>query len=398
MRKNGVNKELIAIDGGVCAPQGFQICAARCGFMRDGNETADLALLYAPKRYSTAYIGYDGGNVGACVALSKKHVDASMSSAILFNGGVANGYGADAADLAEKVSRLLANKLKIDRKEIVHISTGDLGGKADLATYQRGIDTLDLFTNEKRQETRILAEVFKNNPENNGLAFSFQLGDIVCTIGAYFHFNSLKGGVGTNCVVLTTDVSIAPKMLQKALKNVTNEYFNMLGDKLVSPNDCVCMLASGTANNWTIAENNSDYQKFVYALSSVADKICKKAVEIENGKGFLVKIIGAQSKNAAKRLALRTVSYGGIKNASDGKKLDAQRLLYALLGTEDTVSFEGIRITLQSRKGELVIFEEETLLPVNAEKEKEVLLGGDLEIIIRLSNGNYCASAYGFFA
>ena len=53
MRKNGVNREMKPIEGGVCAPAGFSANGVHCG-IRKNKEKKDLALIVCEKRAATA--------------------------------------------------------------------------------------------------------------------------------------------------------------------------------------------------------------------------------------------------------------------------------------------------------------------------------------------------------
>ena len=128
MRKNGVDRKLTEIDGGVCAPSGFSATAVRCDFLRDDSNIPDFALITAKKRCATAYLPTRAKNESSFVSLTQKHVRTSLSSAILINSGIACNYGEQADDLAEKVSRLYAKTLKIDRNKLFWRRRGNTVG------------------------------------------------------------------------------------------------------------------------------------------------------------------------------------------------------------------------------------------------------------------------------
>ena len=55
MRKNGINRELRPIEGGVCAPKGFRAGGVYCGLSGDSNKP-DIALIVAERRCPTACV------------------------------------------------------------------------------------------------------------------------------------------------------------------------------------------------------------------------------------------------------------------------------------------------------------------------------------------------------
>ena len=390
MRKNGVNRNLTELDGGVCAPSGFYATAVCSDLLCDKSNSPDLALISSKKRCETAYLPARVGNVGSFVSLTQKHVRTSLSSAVLINSGVALGYGERADILAEKISRVFATALKIDRNEIIMISTGKYGVALELDRFETGAKAVSTSMVENSSED------FESFTKNIGkeFAYTFEIGDVVCKIGALF---CMGNGVQSNFCVITTDVDISSEMLQKALKATANEHFYMLGGIVNTPNDCICALASGDAKNWKITENDSDYQKFSYALSVVAERICESVIT-EHGNGFLCRVIGAKSKNSAREIAKTVVESSKIKKMLAGSRLPTQQAIALALGGDEKVDFEKLNVVFRSPDLEIVAFEENKETVVEKKVEERLFAGGKIEIIIRLGTGNYTATAYGDFS
>ena len=55
MRKNGIDKEMKQIEGGVCAPKGFSANGIHCG-IRKNKKKKDLALIVCDRRAATACV------------------------------------------------------------------------------------------------------------------------------------------------------------------------------------------------------------------------------------------------------------------------------------------------------------------------------------------------------
>ena len=78
MRKNGIDKRLVSIVGGVCAPDGFSAGGARLGIATEttpfyDEKREDVALILADKRVATACVFTRSKTVGAPVFITKKH-------------------------------------------------------------------------------------------------------------------------------------------------------------------------------------------------------------------------------------------------------------------------------------------------------------------------------------
>ena len=256
---------------------------------------------------------------------------------------------------------------------------------------------LELFCFEKGANSVVsTVENFEKFVKANGrqFAFSFQLGDITCRIGALC---CLGDGVQSNICIFTTDVDISAEMLQKALKTVVCEYFYMLDGWSDTPNDCMCALASGKANNWKITENGSDYKKFSYALSMVAKQICQSLIT-EKGNGFVCTVIGAKSKNSAREIAKTVVKSPQIKNKLVQKRAPTQNVVSAIVGSNETVNIEKLNVLFRLADLEIVTFEENKETQLGKTVENRLFAGKMLQIIVDLKEGNYTATAYGNYA
>lgn len=72
--------------------------------------------------------------------------------------------------------------------------------------------------------------------------------------------------------LLSTDLNISKELLNKALKSVIPDTFNMISvDRDTSTNDTVLLLANGLAGNDEIVKEDEDYQTFKEALYYVND-------------------------------------------------------------------------------------------------------------------------------
>ena len=107
MRKNGVNRELKEIDGGICAPVGFRANGIHCGFTADENKK-DLALIVADRRCPTACVYSSECKSSGPALTSKRHLQYGLARASLVNSGVANVDLPKGEWLAEMACRALA--------------------------------------------------------------------------------------------------------------------------------------------------------------------------------------------------------------------------------------------------------------------------------------------------
>ena len=126
MRKNGVNRKLQEISGGVCAPRGFKANGVHCGISADFTKK-DLAIVVADRRCPTAAVFSENSMQSAPAQISKKHLKNGLARAILINSGVANVFLPNGGWLTEKICRILASCSDIDVNDTLIASTGKVG-------------------------------------------------------------------------------------------------------------------------------------------------------------------------------------------------------------------------------------------------------------------------------
>ncbi len=395
MRKNGINRELTPIAGGVCAPAGFKANAVACGIRYEGG--LDFGMIFSPKRCSVGCVYATGNHVGAPVTVSKKNMRNGYIRAILVNGGIANTVEPNGEELALSVCDLLF-PYGIERTEIVVASTGYIGKSLHVSPFAQGIKPLYEGLNASAENSGKVAQAIASpNAVARELAFSFDLGEYPCKIGMVF-----KGGaytapnMATFLAFLTTDVNIATPMLQRALAAEVRETLNMLNiGGTPSPNDTVCIMANGQAGNYRIDSVDSEYKKFTIALRAALTELCKITVK-EGAKQVLTcRVSGAKSKEICRTAAKTIVGSEWVKSCIERKEVEVESIFYALLSSASILERERVCIRLRSCEGEVALFENGRTLTPMKETLVKILNADEVEIDVRLHTGNYQALAFG---
>ena len=118
MRKNGINRELRPIEGGVCAPEGYKANAVSCGIR--GNGELDFAMILSEKRCAVGCVYATGDSLGGPVKVSKKNMRRGYARAIVVNSGVANCLGEESEKLALSICDLFFPYGLDGRKSLLH--------------------------------------------------------------------------------------------------------------------------------------------------------------------------------------------------------------------------------------------------------------------------------------
>ncbi len=399
MRKNGINRELQPIEGGICAPNGFKANGMYCGVIENEDKKPDVALILGDKAYATACVFAKTKKVGAPVYVSKRHLKKGAIRAVIVNSGAANVFQIDGELLSENICRVFSQKLGIEETEILIASTGKIGQALTITPFENGVkDLVNGLGCQSIHSEKALLVLGTEEEKAHQISFSFALGDYSCKIGAIF-----KGGkhvcpnMATTLGIITTDVNISSAMLQKALAAEVKDSFNLLNiDGISSPNDMLCIMASGKAGNYIIDQADSEYKKFCYFLRVVLKTMCKQLVlGREDGKLLLCQVKGASSKQVAQKIAKEVV--GAFSFRSDIKKghLDVDGLLFCVLQSDDDLDWSSLRVHAKGNGKELFLFEDGRSLSYTKESISSLFLGDTIEICIDLGQGNYNGEAFG---
>ncbi|MBQ8428738.1 MAG: bifunctional ornithine acetyltransferase/N-acetylglutamate synthase [Clostridia bacterium] len=396
MRKNGVNRQIYSIEGGICAPGGFKVGGVPCG-IRDNGEN-DLALLISEKKCKTACVYSQLPNLGAPIGITKKHLYNGLAQAVLINGGVANVFMPEGEQIADGACRLAEKYFNVSFDDVVIASTGEIGKPLRLDSFETGL--ISLRTRMGNQEGYNLAAaeaIASPNEKAKTAAYSFYIGDFLCKIGVLYKGNMhVCPNMATTLIFLTTDVNISSAMLSRSLSAEVRETVNMLNlDGTASPNDTVCIMTNGRAENSLIDRVDSEYNKFTLALRAVLREVCRSIAQEGKGRTIQCKAIGAKSKQLARAVAKTLVGSAVVKDLFVSGEVDLEGIMYLLFGVEGFQDFARVQIFLQANEVELVLYEDEMRIPYNRLLVEGALNSKDVTLCVRLGNGNYDALAYG---
>lgn len=399
MRKNGINREITEIDGGICAPVGFRANGIHCGFTDDESKK-DLALVVADRRCPTACMYSAESKASGPAATTKRHLKYGLARAILVNSGVANVGVPGGERLAEMACRVLAACSDIDCNDTIIASTGVIGQPIALSTFEAGMRPLVQGLQATHEGSLAAAEaIMTTDSYPKHAAFSFDLGAFPCRIGALFKGNlHVCPNMATTLIFLTTDVNISSEMLQKALSICVKDTVNMLVcDGTPSPNDMVCIMANGKAGNYKISCDDTEFSKFVFCLKKVLFELCRRLTADcdKQGRVFWCKVSGAKSQQVAKAVAKALVSSSGIRRMLSKGENDVERLMNIVCCAADLVDFTKLQITLEGGESSLVLYEDSTFMRIDKVHLLKMVDWQEVTLKIALNEGNYSATALG---
>lgn len=384
MRKNGVNRQLEPIEGGVCAPSGFRAAGFQC-----------LALIVGDKRFPAAGVFSQSAVVGAPVAVSKKHLSSGYARAVFINSGAANVFQENGENSAGEICKEVAKRLRCDAGEIVIASTGKITPRFDAQKIIQNVEALTQKLGVSHEHSVAAARnIMTSDKSVKQLSFAFDVGDYRCKIGAIFKGNArVCPNMATTLCFLTTDVNITPQMLQKALSSAVGETLNMLDlDGLASPNDSACILSSRAAGNYQISCADSEYKKFASALQKTLTEICFAMIEDgdRNAKTLVCEVRGAKSKRVARAAAKAIVS----ARIFERKGWQTDDFICAILGAGESLELDRAEMVLSSQNASVSFMVDGKSIAFSAASIADILSSDEIALRIDLNAGNYGATAF----
>ena len=388
---------LIPIEGGVCAAKGFQAAGVHCG-IRKNRSKKDLALIYSQTECAVACTYTQNKVFGAPITVTRKHVASGKAKAIICNSGNANTCNANGVEIAEKTCALTAEALGISAEDVVVASTGVIGQPLSIDPIAAGLPVLASQLSVQGS-TDACEGIMTTDTYPKECAYAFSLEGVECHIGAIAKGSGMiHPNMATMLAFVTTDVAIAPALLQKAVSEVVDDTFNMVSvDGDTSTNDMLSVLANGLAGNPVITEETPAYQDFKQALFAVCENVSKKLAGDGEGATKLLEctVRHAPDKTTAKKIAKSVICSSLFKAAMFGADANWGRILCAIGYTDAAFDISKIAVDLSSKAGCIHVCENGAGVPFSEEIAKIVLSEEEIHVDIDMNDGSAYATAWG---
>ncbi len=384
------------INGGICAAQGFTAAGIHCGIRRNKTKK-DLALIISEVKATAAAVYTTNLVKGAPLLVTQKNLADGTAQAIICNSGIANTCNAGGEQVAVDMCNLVQQYTGIDSSNVVVASTGVIGQPLNLEPIANAMTQLTekLSDNSKDAAHAIMTTdtVLKE------VAVSFDIGGKKCRMGGIAKGSGMiNPNMATMLVFITSDVSITPAMLQKAIGEDVKDTFNMISvDGDTSTNDMVAILANGMAENKIVSDEGEDYDTFCKALNRITTYLCRMIAKDGEGASKLLECIvsGAADVETARKSAKSVISSSLFKAAMFGADANWGRVLCALGYSGAKIDIDKVDITFRSVVGDIHVCENGRGVDFSEELAKEILLRDEIQILIDLKSGDCNATAWG---
>lgn len=388
---------IIEVQGGVTAPQGFKAAGIHCG-IRKNKEKLDLALLVSDRPCATAAVYTQNKIKGAPILVTQQNIADGYSQAMLCNSGNANTCNPNGVELAQACCELAAQSLGLKASDIVIASTGVIGQPLPLEPFAKGIPKITACLS-RTGGTLAAQAIMTTDTHHKEFAVEFSLGGKTCRIGAMTKGSGMiNPNMATMLTFITTDVAISPAMLNQALQAEVKQSLNQINvDGDTSTNDMATVMANGQAGNAEITQLNADYALFCDALHQVCVWACRQIAKDGEGATKLLEcsVSNARSAQVGLAIAKSIISSDLFKAAMFGQDANWGRVLCAIGYTEGDFSIDKVELRLKSEKGEVLVCQNAAYFPFSEEEAAEVLSASEIQILVDMHDGEHFAQSWG---
>jgi len=305
---------IIDIDGGVCASDGFFADGVSAGLKAD--DAKDMAFIYSDTLCEIASVFTTNKMTAAPIRHFRKKGD-FKTNFVVINAKNANAMTGKAgiADIDDILKEVSLKYLNI--KNPIMSSTGVIGVRVP---KQKLIDGTKLFDLGKKDSTAASQAIMTTDSFNKQISLKVELED-----GSSFNIGAIAKGAGminpamaTMLCFITTDADVEKSEMQEILDEVTKTTFNAASvDGDTSTNDTVLLLSN-------LKSGAYDAKAFKEALHKIMLFLAKEMVRDGEGATKLVtyNITGAKDDEEAEKVAkalsdsllMKTALYGQDPN------------------------------------------------------------------------------------
>lgn len=386
-------KEIVVLEeGSVTLPKGYKAGGMHCGIKR---KRLDLGYIVSDVPAVVAGVYTTNIFQAAPLLVTQESIaKENKVQAILVNSGNANACtGEQGLSDAFEMQKEFANQLGIEEHLVAVTSTGVIGELLPMDRVKAGIN--QILQPEFDAEENFKQAILTTDTCIKQIAVQLKIsGKTVSIGGAAKGSGMIHPNMATMLGFITTDANIAHEDLLFALRDVTNQTFNMITvDGDTSTNDMVLVMANGMAGNEQLTKDHPDWDVFKEGLKIVSKELAKKIARDGEGATKLVEVQvnGAYSHNAARAVGKAIISSNLVKTAIYGTDPNWGRIVTAIGYSGVPVEPTAIKVSIGSYK----VFENGLPCPIVEEIVKAYLGLDTVKIIVELNQGNYSATAWG---
>lgn len=376
----------------VTLPKGFSAGGLHCGLKR---KRLDLGYILSEVPAAAAAVYTTNLFQAAPLLVTKESIaKENKTQAILVNSGNANACtGEQGIKDALTMQSEFAKKLGVKDHLVAVTSTGVIGELLPMDKIHTGIEQILEIQHEHVENFE--QAILTTDTDVKHIAVQLTIdGKLVSIGGAAKGSGMIHPNMATMLGFVTTDANIGHEDLLFALKDVTNQTFNMITvDGDTSTNDMVLVMANGLAENERLTKDHQDWPLFMDGLKVVCEALAKKIARDGEGATKLieVQVKGAGSIDDARAVGKAIISSNLVKTAIYGTDPNWGRIICAIGYSGVPIDPNGIKVSI----GKFPVFEQGLPCPITEEDVKEYLEEEEVQITVEVNEGEFNAAAWG---
>jgi glutamate N-acetyltransferase/amino-acid N-acetyltransferase len=386
------------IEGGVCAPEGFQASGIHVGVKTNNADKKDLALIVSDAECAAAAVYTKNIVKAAPLLITMKHLSDKKARAVLANSGNANACAPNGEAHAERCCAAAAAALGIDPGNIVVASTGVIGQELPADAIVAGIPALVGALSPNGSQAAAQA-IMTTDTVMKECAAELTLGGGTVRIGGIAKGSGMiHPNMGTLLCFITTDCAVGADTLQKALAEAARVSFNRISvDGDTSTNDMCCVLANGLAGNATVEDGSADYAVFAEALKALCIRLAVEMASDGEGATHLITcaVTGAPDEKTAETLSKAVISSTLMKAAIFGADANWGRVLCAMGYSGVSFDTDAVSVAFSSPAGRIDVCQNGRGLKFDEALAKKILTEHDVTIDINIGTGGGQCTCWG---
>lgn len=390
-----VNSEQVVktVEGGnVCTPKGFSAGGVHCGLKK---KRLDLGWIYSEVPAAAAAVYTTNLFKAAPLVVTQESIAVEHKIQVaLVNSGNANACtGERGLEDAYQMRRLAAHTYDLPEHLVAVVSTGVIGVHLPMDKLESGIH--QMMSSKETKVEDFEQAILTTDTCSKNIAVSLVIDGKEITIGGAAKGSGMvHPNMATMLGFITTDAHIAPKELEIALKEVTNQTFNMITvDGDTSTNDMVLVMANGMAGNNALTQDHPDWHHFKYALRVVSESLAKQIARDGEGATKLieVQVSGAIDHESANAISKSIVGSNLVKTAVHGADPNWGRIVCAAGYSGQYLDPNKIKVSI----GPIPVVENGLPCDFDELEAKTYLMNEIIQIYVDLQLGEGKATAWG---
>ncbi|MBM3847310.1 MAG: bifunctional glutamate N-acetyltransferase/amino-acid acetyltransferase ArgJ [Verrucomicrobia bacterium] len=359
--------KLTKVNGSVAAPMGFKAAGVFCDIKRLGTgkgsnkgRKRDLALIVSDSPASVAGMFTTNQVCAAPVKVCVERTPQATGRAIVINSGNANACtGKQGLKDAREMTSVTAELLGVDPSSVLVGSTGRIGVIMPMVNVRQGIHAASRILDRTSSSADHAAEaIMTSDTRPKTIAVETQIDGKPVRIGGICKGAGMiqpgmssdgrrpaAGPPGLHATMLcfiTTDASIAPAALQRALREAVAQSFNRITvDGDMSTNDTVLVMANSLSGARRIETREIDSRrgpltKAAGAFHAALNHVCLELAQmiVRDGEGVTrfvtVRVEGADSLADADAASRAVANSALVKTSWHGGDPNWGRIIDAL--------------------------------------------------------------------